>query len=76
MHKMITGYASPPTSFFAKRGEASAPKARLSQVERRGFGSGKARLNQKENLMKIVIIHPPKFLAPILARAFGIKRKK
>jgi len=31
---------------------------------------------KKELYMKIVIIHPPKFLAPIIARVFGIKVKR
>jgi hypothetical protein len=32
--------------------------------------------NKREIFMKIVIIHPPKFLTPIIARLFGIKIKR
>lgn len=31
---------------------------------------------ERKHIMKVVIIHPPKFIAPILAKMFGIKRVK
>lgn len=32
--------------------------------------------SKRKHIMKIVIIHPPKMIAPILAKIFGIKIKK
>ena len=60
---MITGIARDIAHRAAERVSANS---RLGALTR----------NKREIFMKIVIIHPPKLLAPIIARVFGIKIKR
>lgn len=60
---MITGIAR---DIARRLGERVSANSRLCALTR----------NKREIFMKIVIIHPPKFLTPIIARLFGIKIKR